>query len=255
MSEKIKHFYEFEGFRLDAENLSLWRNDRPVSISPKSLEILTLLLKRNGEIVSRDELLDTVWKDTFVEEGNINYTVSLLRKTLGKKDLIQTVPRRGYRFVGEARETSQNGKVFPPTLPTKPSGVWERRPVLWFLAITCLLSLTFLASFAYWPGRDISAQPSGSTQSENVGAMQAYTRGRVIMEDRDTKNRYEKAIDEFQKSITLDPTLARGYVGLAEGFTQKGVSKSNESGLENYARARAAVQKALALDQNLADAY
>ena len=80
MSDKIKHFYEFEDFRLDANNPSLWRGDGLISMSPKALETLILLVKKKGEIVSREELIETVWKDTFVEEGNINYTISLLRK-------------------------------------------------------------------------------------------------------------------------------------------------------------------------------
>lgn len=93
MTDRPKHFYEFEEFRLDAANPSLWRGGKLVSIPPKALETLIVLVEKRGEIVSRDDLMDTVWKDTFVEEGNINYTVSLLRKTLGKKEYIQTVTR------------------------------------------------------------------------------------------------------------------------------------------------------------------
>ena len=91
MSAKAKRFYEFEGFRLDAESPTLWRGKERVSISPKALGILTLLIEENGEIVSREDLLEKVWKGAFVEEGNINYTVSLVRKmlreTLGDKEL------------------------------------------------------------------------------------------------------------------------------------------------------------------------
>lgn len=94
MSDKIKHFYEFADFRLNAGNPSLWREDKLVSISPKALETLILLVEKKGEIVSRDELLEKVWKETFVEEGNINYTISLLRKTLENKDLIQLLQNR-----------------------------------------------------------------------------------------------------------------------------------------------------------------
>src|SRR5687767_910535 len=102
MSSNIKHFYEFDEFRLDAENPSLWRGGELVTIFPKSLEVLILLVRNHGEIVSREKLLDTVWNDTFVEESNITYTVSQLRKTLGQNEnggFIQTVPKRGYRFI------------------------------------------------------------------------------------------------------------------------------------------------------------
>ena len=112
MSNKNGHRYEFGDFRLDSEPPSLWRDESLVALPPKALEMLLLLVRRRDIIVSREELLDTVWRDTFVEEGNINYTVSLLRKTLDKDDkgrFIQTVPKRGYRFVADVLEVSANG--------------------------------------------------------------------------------------------------------------------------------------------------
>ncbi|HEY0459263.1 MAG TPA: winged helix-turn-helix domain-containing protein, partial [Pyrinomonadaceae bacterium] len=107
MTGNSKHFYEFEEFHLNAANPSLWRMGKLVAISPKSLEVLILLVEKKGEIVSREDLMETVWKDTFVEEANINYTISQLRKTLGSKNFIQTVARRGYRFDAPVRVVSE----------------------------------------------------------------------------------------------------------------------------------------------------
>src|SRR6185369_6645625 len=112
MSSKNGHRYQFGDFRLDSEPPSLWRDGSLVSLPPKALEMLLLLVRQRKVIVSREELLETIWRDTFVEDGNINYTVSLLRKTLDKDDkgrFIQTVPKRGYRFVGNVLEVSANG--------------------------------------------------------------------------------------------------------------------------------------------------
>ena len=100
---RIGRLIEFEGFRLDLEHPCLWRGKDLVSISPKALQILVVLVQHNGEIVSREELLERVWQDTFVEEANINYTVSLLRKSLGDNKFVQTIPKLGYRFVAEVR--------------------------------------------------------------------------------------------------------------------------------------------------------
>src|SRR6185503_2766838 len=114
MSNKNGHRYEFGDFRLDSEPPSLWREERLVPLAPKALEMLLLLVRQREIIVSREELLETVWRNTFVEEGNINYTVSLLRKVLDKDDkgrFIQTVPKRGYRFVADVLEVSANGHV------------------------------------------------------------------------------------------------------------------------------------------------
>ena len=74
MSNQNGHRYEFGDFRLDSEPLSLWREERLVALPPKALELLLLLVRRRNIIVSRQELLDTVWRETFVEDGNINYT-------------------------------------------------------------------------------------------------------------------------------------------------------------------------------------
>lgn len=125
MARKTGRVYEFGGFRLDARNPALWLGDRLVPLPPKALGLLILLVSRHPAVVSREELLEEVWPDTFVEEGNINYTVSLLRKTLGEHDrertqFIQTVPKRGYRFVADVREpppARDEEREAPPVQP------------------------------------------------------------------------------------------------------------------------------------------
>ena len=150
MSNNVKHLYEFDEFCLDATNPSLWRGGELVPIFPKALEILILLVRKKGEIVSREELLETVWQETFVEEANITYTVSLLRKSLGKKPFIQTVPKRGYRFVAEVREISKNGEI-EAVLPAVSVRINPpKAPVLWHFIGIILLGALLLTSFAAW---------------------------------------------------------------------------------------------------------
>ena len=76
-----------------------------MALPSKALDVLFALLARPGKTVSKDELIKEVWPDTFVEEGNLTQMVFLVRKALGETDgaqpLIVTVPRQGYRFVGE----------------------------------------------------------------------------------------------------------------------------------------------------------
>jgi DNA-binding winged-HTH domains len=100
MSNVDRHFYEFEGFRLDVEKRVLWRNGEIVPVTPKAAEVLLALVEKHGDLLERDDLIERVWKDTFVEEANLNFTISNLRKVLGQngRNYIQTVPRRGYRF-------------------------------------------------------------------------------------------------------------------------------------------------------------
>ncbi|MFL6466666.1 MAG: winged helix-turn-helix domain-containing protein [Pyrinomonadaceae bacterium] len=76
----------------------MWRNGDLVGVSPKAIEVLAVLIENRGDLVKRDVILDRVWQDTFVEDGNLNHAILTLRKALGD-NVIQTVPRRGYRFV------------------------------------------------------------------------------------------------------------------------------------------------------------
>ena len=117
-----KDFLEFGPFRMDVRRRILTRGGEPVSLPSKALDVLLALLARPGETLSKDELLKEVWPDTFVEEGNLTQMVFLLRKALGESDggqpLIVTVPRQGYRFVGEltdrALEETANGASTDP---------------------------------------------------------------------------------------------------------------------------------------------
>lgn len=108
--------YEFAGFLLDpAEQLLLRReNGAPVPLTPKAFLTLLVLLQNCGRTVEKEELLREVWPGTFVEEGNLTVTIFMLRKSLGEgkneHKYIQTVPRRGYRFVAPVREVPSLGE-------------------------------------------------------------------------------------------------------------------------------------------------
>lgn len=103
-------FYEFGPFRIGEDERLLRRGTDVVPLPPKAAELLLTLLEREGEAVRKDELLNAVWPGTFVEEGILAQNVSLLRKTLGDgPDLryIETVPKRGYRFVGAVKSVKK----------------------------------------------------------------------------------------------------------------------------------------------------
>ena len=102
MSFDRNNLVEFGNFRFDLENKTLWSNGDLVAVSPKAIEVLSVLIENKGNLVTRDVILDRVWKDTFVEDGNLNHAILNLRRVLGD-DSIQTVPRRGYRFTADVR--------------------------------------------------------------------------------------------------------------------------------------------------------
>ena len=102
--------YEFHGFCLDEAQLRLLYQDQPVPLTPKIVDLLLFLVKNRGQLITKDELMKAIWPDSFVEENNITVSMSTLRKTLSdtgcNRQFIETVPRRGYRFVAEVTELS-----------------------------------------------------------------------------------------------------------------------------------------------------
>ena len=97
--------YGFEGFRLDAEHLMLYRNGDEISLTPKQVDTLLVLVENGGEIVSKDVLMTRLWGNTAVEESNLVQNIHFLRKVLGEtsdgRPMIETLRRRGYRFNAE----------------------------------------------------------------------------------------------------------------------------------------------------------
>jgi TolB-like protein/DNA-binding winged helix-turn-helix (wHTH) protein/Flp pilus assembly protein TadD len=407
MSSKTRQSFEFEGYRLDKEPAGLWRGGQLVSLPPKVLEMLLLLVEKQGEIVTREELLDTVWPDTHVEEGNIKYTISLLRKALGK-ELVQTIPRCGYRFVAKVSLAPVNGRrilsnpagdlaipseASPPNLsPAGKSlavrlssrgflfagvlvlaltatgiGFWWKfwkspasatgngvkslavlplknlndddtnKAVSFGLTSSLISRLGSLNRFVVRPldavesyarsGTDalkfaerlkvdsviegtiqtidqrikvnvrlidvrtggqiwaasfvesendvfklqdkLAAQVANSlvtrlTQQEqslltrkstdNLEAYRAYVRGRAIL-DRKNALLFEKAVDQFQKSLTLDPTYAAAYAGLADALLARSNLLSTEEADELFKKAEGYAQKAVELGDDSAEVY
>ncbi len=115
MSGKEQGIYEFDAFRLDVGEGVLLREGQPVSLQWKTFETLCALVKRSGHLVTRDELMDELWADTFVEENNLAQHIRALRKALGEGEngslFIETVPRRGYRFLPEVRIVNNGNDV------------------------------------------------------------------------------------------------------------------------------------------------
>jgi DNA-binding winged helix-turn-helix (wHTH) protein/Flp pilus assembly protein TadD len=115
----------FDGFRLDPVRRVLWRGDELLPVAPKAIDLLAVLLRRPGQVVTKEELLREVWPDTYVEEANLSVLVAQLRKVLTRdgKPPIETVHRRGYRFVGRVTEepgAARSGPRSLAVLPLKP---------------------------------------------------------------------------------------------------------------------------------------
>ena len=120
--------YCFGPFRLDPAERLLLRDQVQVRLSPKAFAALTVLVENRGHLLEKDELLKQVWPETFVEESNLAQHISLLRKALKDGEegarYIETVPRRGYRFVAEVREINRSSPqvdLFPAAPAPQPA--------------------------------------------------------------------------------------------------------------------------------------
>jgi DNA-binding winged helix-turn-helix (wHTH) protein/dienelactone hydrolase len=144
---QVKHFCEFGVFRLDPDSRLLFKNGQLVPLSPKTLAVLAMLVEnRRAALVEKETLLGAVWPGVFVEESNLTHHISVLRKALGNgmadQTYIETVPRRGYRFVAPVTEPEllANGAQTPPAASRK-------RP---FTRAASLVALAILVAGAAW---------------------------------------------------------------------------------------------------------
>jgi len=123
-SQERLRLYEFGPFRLDPTERILRRGNEIVPLTPKAFDTLYLLVRNSGHLLEKDEMIRALWPDTFIEEGSLSNNVFLLRKALGEDQaFIETIPRRGYRFVSAVLQLPN---AAPPHVEELPS----RRPEL-----------------------------------------------------------------------------------------------------------------------------
>jgi DNA-binding winged helix-turn-helix (wHTH) protein/tetratricopeptide (TPR) repeat protein len=166
MANESNGLYEFGPFRLDAAQRLLLRDECPIPLQPKAFETLLMLVRNSEKVVLKDDLLSTVWADTFVQESNLTQNIFVLRKALGDGDggrrYIITVPGRGYRFAEKVRTlpvaehpTPEEASGAPPVTAgedlldtTKKARKTGPPRKVWFAAASAVLVLA-LAVFAY----------------------------------------------------------------------------------------------------------
>jgi DNA-binding winged helix-turn-helix (wHTH) protein len=113
MAADLTAFYEFGPFRLDPQARSLLRDGGHIPLTPRTFDTLLVLIRNRDRVVEKQELMDTLWPDSDVEENNLSQSISAVRKALGERPgeqrYIKTITRRGYRFVAPVREVASDG--------------------------------------------------------------------------------------------------------------------------------------------------
>ncbi len=112
MTNGNHNIFEFDDVRVKPSEFKIWKADRELSLEPKTYQVLLFLLENRGRLIEKNELLDAVWKDTFVTENAMTREIAKLRKILGDDPktprYIQTVHTQGYRFIAETEETNES---------------------------------------------------------------------------------------------------------------------------------------------------
>ena len=148
-----KRLYEFGPFRVDPEKETLLRAGEIVPLTPKTFQVLLVLVQNSTQIVTKDDLMKAVWPDTFVEEANLSRNIFLLRKALGESpqdhQYILTVPGRGYRFAEDVRLVPEQPRSIIAAQQSRVQvSVQETRPWGWIVGVVALA--VAIASGATW---------------------------------------------------------------------------------------------------------
>lgn len=165
MSNEFNNLYEFGKFRFNAKTNTLWRDDELISLSPKALELLKLLIEKQGEVVSKQEIFEKVWADTFVEDGVLTQNIYTLRQTLGTdengKQLIENIARRGYRLSVPIFKKSEELKVRSEEIEKPKTTLYSLLLTPYF--VVALISLIALISFVGY--RFLNSQTPQTSQN------------------------------------------------------------------------------------------
>jgi len=183
MSAQTPHCYEFGNFRLDTKEKILFRDNQPIALRPKVFETLQVLVENAGHLLGKEQLMRTIWKDQFVEESNLTFNIKMLRRALNddahQPRFIETVSRRGYRFIAEVHsEVSNDGLQIDirQTMPTASPPV--RKHYLWIGALALLLMVCVVALVQF--GRRNSASSSAAPILSKPFKSEKFATGGVI---------------------------------------------------------------------------
>lgn len=214
----VSGLYEFGPFRLDPAKRVLLRDGEPVPLTPKAFETLLVLVQNNGQPISRDDLMQAVWPDSFVEEGNLTQNIFVLRKALGGDNrYIVTLPGRGYQFVERVRE------VQPEKQESKKeesdAGSWSgaavsqgelRRRLAWVFPLLALLALATGAGLLRRSGRGSQTGIHGTNLAAPAEAAVPARRSLAVLGFRNLSGRPDEQWISTAFSEMLNTELAAG---------------------------------------------
>ena len=241
--------YRFGSFVLDLDRAELFQDGELVKLRRQSFDVLRYLVDRNGRLVEKRELLRAIWGNAEVTEDSLTHCIIDIRKTLGDFDrnMIQTVPRRGFVFEVGVERISVKPNL---SLPHMWSLIASRRAAFLLVVIVALLF-----SLSEYRSSVISSfGPSDATlNSHNSEAIDRYTQARFLF-NRRAPGDLLTARDYYRQAIELEPDFADAWAGLAGTYAIEWNSGANTEA-DLLAQQKAAAEKAVAIDPGLAEGW
>ncbi len=265
MNKSPQRFYQFDSFRVNANERQLWQAQKLVPLTPKVFDILLILLENKGQIMEKDDLLKRIWADTFVEEGSLNRNISTLRKALGDNShdqkFIKTLPKRGYQFTANVEEIIEeetlvlekniSQAVFSKDEASLRPSVFQQHRTRTILAILTIFVLVSILVWTFSQSPKSKVDLSGLTDNErqqlakrgspNLEAYENYVIGRTLWHQRSAEGLHQSII-HLERAIKNDTNFALAHAALADAYAFDAVKKTFA---ENHAN------EALKLDPTL----
>lgn len=183
MSLKDKHFYTFGDFRLDPVEKMLMRNDNAISLTPKVFDTLLVLVQNAGRTLEKDELISSIWSERFVQENNLTFNIKMLRKALEdsatEPRFIETVPKRGYRFIAKVEKISERSEEPTAVGITTDKAATKPRRGYFALAAAALILVVGVIVFGAWYGKFLTSGPP--ILNNSFSAEKLTTSGKTIV--------------------------------------------------------------------------
>lgn len=231
--------FQFDDFRVDAQEQSITKAGIRISVPPRVFQTLAILLNAYPRLVEKAILAEALWPDTIVDESNLSQSVHLLRKALGRREdgseYIETVPKRGYRFICPVYPVEFAPPAAIPIVasapPEKSRGSWAIPAAAAVLVVAGVIAMLAMRG------------PSGR-RAPNSEAVRLVKVGLEIWKNRAFTNPAGEAA--FRQAIQLDPQYAPAYVGLADVLATRPPPA---------AEAQRLIADALRMDPNSADAH
>ena len=240
----------FGVFELDVESGDLLKSGRSLPLPPQPTRVLALLASSPGQLVTRDEIRRHIWGDAFVDaDAGLNTCIREIRTILGDRAeapvYIETVPRKGYRFVApvERLEAPEGAPArVPAATRSEADTTWHlSRPAVLFSLVLVGLAAVSLGAFGF---RRPVEGPAVSPE-----AREAYLEGQYLLERR-TAGSVERSLEHFRRAVALDSDYVEAWLGLGNALLMRGAPPH-----ERMPAARDAFARALRLDSDSAEAH